>query len=47
MKHLPIYNAAAIRADYSRHVLRAMLQGFAPLSLRAFVGMVSATYFGA
>ena len=34
--------AARIRADYSRHILRATLQGFAPLSLRQFVATLAA-----
>lgn len=41
MKSLYCFGATRIRADYSRHVLRAMVQGFAPLSLRSFVAVAA------
>lgn len=44
MKNLYCFKSGAIRADYSRHVLRAMREGFAPLSLRQFVGIASSEY---
>jgi hypothetical protein len=36
MKFCPWYQSDAIRADYSRHVLRAMREGFRPLTLAQF-----------
>jgi hypothetical protein len=36
MPFCPYYRAAAIRADYSAHFLRATLQGFRPLSFAQF-----------
>lgn len=36
MRFCPWYQSAAIRLDYSRHVLRAHLQGFRPLTLAQF-----------
>jgi hypothetical protein len=47
MKNLNCFKAGAIRAAYSRHVLRSMVDGFAPVSLRTFVGLVSSSYLGA
>jgi hypothetical protein len=47
MENLNCFKAGAIRAAYSRHVLRSMTEGFAPVSLRAFVGLVSSSYLGA
>lgn len=32
-----MFNTITIRANYSRHVLRAHLQGFAPLGFAAFI----------
>ena len=36
MKFCPWYQSAAIRLDYSRHVMRSMRQGFKPLTLDQF-----------
>ncbi len=38
---------ATLRADYSRHFLRANLQGFIPLTFRAFVACVAHAKVGA
>lgn len=37
-----MFKATRIRTEYSFHVLRAQLQGFSPLSLRAFVAFAAA-----
>ena len=44
MKNLFCYRARAIRADYSRHVLRAMRQGFAPMALGQFITVAAPAY---
>lgn len=44
MESLYCFGASRIRADYSRHVLRAMVQGFSPLSMRAFVAVAAPAY---
>ena len=44
MRTLMCFKASRIRADYSRHVLRAMLQGFDALSLSQFVAVASPAY---
>ena len=36
MPFCPFYQSDAIRADYSRHFLRACLQGFRPLTFHQF-----------
>ena len=45
MKFCPWYQAAAIRADYSRHVLRSMRQGFKPLSFLQFGEMFARSFY--
>ena len=44
MKNLMCFKATAIRADDSRHVLRAMFQGFDALSLSQFVAVAAPAY---
>lgn len=36
-----MFTSTKIRVAYSYHVLRAQLQGFAPLSLRSFVAVAA------
>lgn len=45
MKNLFCFRAGAIRAQYSRHVLRAHAQGFAPMSLPRFVAIAAPVAF--
>jgi hypothetical protein len=44
VKNLFCFKATKIRADYSAHVLRSMLQGFEPLSLSGFVAVAAPAY---
>ena len=44
MKTLMCFKASRIRADYSRHVLRAMFQGFDALTLSQFVVVAAPAY---
>lgn len=45
MKFCPWFQSAAIRADYSRHVLRAHLQGFRPLTLAQFGASFARSFY--
>ena len=44
MKTLYIYKASRIRADYSRHALRSMFQGFNALTLQQFCAVAAPAY---
>lgn len=45
MKFCPYYQSAAIRLDYSRHVLRGMLQGFRPLTFSQFADGFARSFY--
>ncbi len=45
MKFCPYYQSAAIRLDYSRHVLRSMTQGFKAMSFDRFANQFARAYY--
>jgi hypothetical protein len=45
MQTLYCFGASRIRADYSHHVLRAMQNGFTPVSLSKFVAMAAHAFY--
>ena len=45
MRFCPYYQSAAIRLDYSYHVLRAMVQGFVPMSFDRFANQFARSFY--
>lgn len=45
MPKISTYRSTVIRAEYSRHCLRATLEGFPPLTLHAFVRTAARAYY--
>jgi hypothetical protein len=45
MRFCPYYQSAAIRLDYSQHVLRSMVQGFVPMSFDRFANQFARSFY--
>jgi len=45
MRFCPYYQSAAIRLDYSCHVLRGMVQGFVPMSFDRFANQFARSFY--